>query len=87
MWKKIKHWWAWHGFTIMSHKTLFSKMVALQIALSEVDNKCAWAAINPVIASLNELEKNTWDVERVRKIKKWLINNFEFQNCHTRKTS
>lgn len=34
--------------------------------------------LRSVISSLNELEKNTWDVVRVRNIKKWLIENFEF---------
>lgn len=78
MLNKIKHWWAWHGFTIMRRKTLFSKMTDFQIAISMIDAECNWAAIRPVISSLNELEKNTWDVVRVHNIKKWLIENFEF---------
>lgn len=78
MWNKIKHWWAWHGFTIMRRKTLFSKITSLQIVISAIDAESNWAAIRPVISSLNELEKNTWDVVRVRNIKKWLIENFEF---------
>lgn len=28
-------------------------------------DKSAWAAINPVISSLKELRKNTWDKDRV----------------------
>lgn len=80
MWNKIKHWWAWHGFTIMRQKTLFAKMTCCQAAISRIDAEFNWAAIRPVISSLNELEKNTWDVVRVHNIKKWLIDNFEFTN-------
>ena len=36
-----------------------------------------WSAINPVIHSLKELRKNTWDVERVDQAINWLKDNFE----------
>lgn len=42
-----------------------------------IDNRITWAAINPVIHSLKELRKNTWDVERVDKAIKWLTDNFK----------
>jgi hypothetical protein len=45
--------------------------------LDRVDRMSVWAAINPVIHSLKELRKNTWDVERVDKAIKWLTDNFE----------
>ena len=45
--------------------------------LDRVDRMSVWAAINPVIHSLKELRKNTWDVERVDHAIKWLTDNFE----------
>lgn len=47
--------------------------------LDKVNAKHTWAAINPVIYSLNELKKNTWDKSRVEQIQKWLIDNFKVQ--------
>lgn len=40
-------------------------------------NKTTWSAINPVIHSLKELRKNTWDVGRVDQAINWLKDNFE----------
>ena len=48
--------------------------------LDRVDRISVWAAINPVIHSLKELRKNTWDVERVDQAIKWLTDNFEVRN-------
>ena len=45
--------------------------------LDRVDRMSVWAAINPVIHSLKELRKNTWDVERIDQAIKWLTDNFE----------
>ena len=45
--------------------------------LEAVDRLSTWSAINPVIHSLKELRKNTWDVERVDQAIKWLKDNFE----------
>lgn len=47
--------------------------------LDRVDRMSVWAAVRPVIHSLKELRKNTWDVERVDKAIKWLTDNFEVQ--------
>lgn len=47
--------------------------------LDRVDRMSVWAAINPVIHSLKELRKNTWDVGRVDQAIKWLTDNFEVQ--------
>lgn len=44
-----------------------------------VERKCAWAAINPVISSLKELRKNTWDKDRVDQMIRWLTDNFEYR--------
>ena len=56
------------------------ELEAFQRGMSEIDkllNKTAWTAINPVIQSLKELRKNTWDVERVDQAINWLKDNFE----------
>ena len=46
----------------------------------ELDRKCDWAAVRPVIHSLKELRNNTWDKERVDQAKKWLNDNFGVPN-------
>lgn len=43
----------------------------------KVEQDCTWSAINPVIHSLEELKKNTWDVGRIEYMQKWLRDNFE----------
>lgn len=48
--------------------------------LDRVDRMSVWAAVRPVIHSLKELRKNTWDVERVDQAIKWLSDNFEVSN-------
>ena len=53
---------------------------AFNRGMSEIDkalSKINWSAINPVIHSLKELRKNTWDVERVDQAINWLKDNFE----------
>ena len=45
--------------------------------LEAVDRLSTWSAINPVIHDLEELKKNTWDIDRVENIQKWLKINFE----------
>lgn len=49
--------------------------------LDRVNRKSVWSAINPVIHSLKELRKNTWDVERVDQAINWLRGNFEVQDA------
>lgn len=46
----------------------------------KVEQDCTRSAINPVIHSLKELRKNTWDVERVDQAINWLKDNFEVQD-------
>ena len=53
---------------------------AFKRGMSEIDKALSmtnWSAINPVIHSLKELRKNTWDVERVDRAINWLKDNFE----------
>lgn len=47
---------------------------------NDIDVQSVWSAINPVIHSLKELRKNTWDVERVDQAINWLKDNFEVQD-------
>ena len=47
--------------------------------LDRVDKMSVWAAINPVIYSLQELRNNTWDKDRVDDAIKWLTNNFKVE--------
>ena len=47
--------------------------------ITSIERKSAWIAIKPVLHSLKELEKNTWDVERVASIRRWLIANFMYE--------
>lgn len=46
-------------------------------ATEKVDKATTWSAINPVVHSLKELRKNTWDKDRVDQAIKWLTDNFE----------
>ena len=47
--------------------------------LDRVDRMSVWAAINPVIYSLQKLRNNTWDKDRVDDAIKWLTNNFKVE--------
>jgi hypothetical protein len=47
--------------------------------MQRLDRMSVWAAVRPVIHSLKELRKNTWDVKRVDQAIKWLTDNFEVQ--------
>lgn len=56
------------------------ELEAFKRGMSEMDkqlNKINWYAINPVIHSLQELRKNTWDKDRCDKVINWLKDNFE----------
>ena len=46
----------------------------------KVEDDSTWSAINPVIHSLKELRKNTWDIERVDQAIEWLKDNFEVKD-------
>ena len=60
------------------------ELEAFKQGMSKMDkiiNKTNWSAINPVIHSLKELRKNTWDVERVDRAINCLKDNFEEEQC------
>lgn len=48
--------------------------------LDRVDRMSVWAAINPVIYSLEELREDTWNQDKITKIQEWLKNNFCIDN-------
>lgn len=52
----------------------------LVTGIDKVNEMSTWSAINPVIHSLKELRKNTWDKQRVDTIIEWLEDNFKPQS-------
>lgn len=54
-------------------------VIEIARGLDRVDRMSVWAAINPVIYSLQELRNNTWDKDRVDGAIEWLTNNFKVE--------
>lgn len=88
----MKEWLYWH-FPIITtrwRKNQYTKRCVESELLSKlkiarvVQEKTTWTAINPVIHSLKELRKNTWDKERVDKAVEWLEINFEVEDDNSR---
>ena len=52
----------------------------LEERFKKVQDKINWSTINPVVHSLKELRKNTWDKNRVDNAIKWLKDNFEVKD-------
>ena len=59
---------------------LFSLLVSAGVEQDKINNKFTWAAIRPVIFSLEELKKNTWDKDRVEWIQQYLKDSFEVED-------
>ena len=60
------------------------ELEAFKQGMSKMDkilNETNWSAIIPLIHSLKELRKNTWDIERVDRAINWLKDNFEVKEC------
>ena len=53
----------------------------------KIENKITWSTIRPVVHSLKELRKNTWDINRVDTAIKFLTDNFEVKNDRTTTSS
>ena len=49
----------------------------------KTQDKITWSTIRPVVHSLKELRKNTWDKNRVDNAIKWLTDNIEVLNDWT----
>ena len=80
MWKRFINWYKWHGLQIVTGRKIFEKLARCQADCKELEDRFNWMAIRPVIFSLEELKKNTWDIDRVDHIQKWLRDNFEVKN-------
>lgn len=78
--EKFKNFWKWHGPIFMTKSKLFSLLTSAGVERDKINDKFAWVAIRPVIFSLEELKKNTWDKERVEWIQKYLKDNFEVKD-------
>lgn len=78
--EKLKELWKWHRPIFMTRSKLFSVLVSAGIERDKINDKFTYAAIRPVIFSLKELEKNTWDKDRVEWIQEWLKDNFEVED-------
>lgn len=77
--EKLKELWKWHRPILMTRSKLFSFLVSAGVGRDKINDKFTWAAIRPVIFSLEELKKNTWDKDRVEWIQKYLKDNFEVE--------
>ena len=75
--KQFKHWWINHNLPFVTNKRNEDRFVLACMASADAVNKMVThSAVNPVIHSLKELRKNTWDVERVDHAIEWLEDNF-----------
>ena len=77
MTEKLKELWKWHRPILMTRSKLFSLLTSAGVERDKINDKFTWAAIRPVIFSLEELKKNTWDKDRVEWIQRYLKDNFE----------
>lgn len=76
--KQFKHWWISHNLPFVTNKRNEDRFVlACMSTVNSVNKMIARSAVNPVIHSLKELRKNTWDVERVNHAIERLKDNFE----------
>ena len=78
--EKLKELWKWHGPILMTRRKLFSLIVSAGVDNDKINARFAWAAIRPVLISLEQLKENTWDKDRVEHIQKWLKENFEVED-------
>ena len=65
------------GLVITTAKQYGEDMADMAQRIYNVDKRCAWSAINPVIHDLEKLRANTWDQDKITHIQNWLRNNFE----------
>lgn len=78
--EKLKELWKWYRPIFMTRSKLFSLLVSSGVERDKINDKFTWAEIRPVISSLEELKKNTWDKDRVEWIQKYLKDNFEVED-------
>lgn len=74
--KKILRWIHWHAPIITTRWRMRSYADDMISEVMEIEKRADRIAVNPAIHSLQELRKNTWDVERVDRTINWLKNKF-----------
>lgn len=77
MLQKIKYWLQFKTPRFFNREQFLYAMADALEDYDKIKDKQAWRAIKPVISSLENLKRNTWDVERVNDIQQWLKDNFE----------
>lgn len=77
---KFKEWWKWNRPVITTGRKLFLMLNSANAVRSKINRIFIWETINTVISNLDELEKNTWDKDRVRFIRDFLRFNFEVKD-------
>lgn len=77
---KIKNWLSWNAPRIITGRGLFIKLVEYDVERSKMEKEFNREKIGKVINELQELRKNTWDVERVDRTINWLKDNFEVKD-------
>ena len=55
----------------------FAKCRNMSEKFEKINDKLTWSTLRPVVHSLKELRKNTWDTDRVDNAIKFLTDNFE----------
>ena len=78
--EKLKELWKWYRPIFMTRNKLFSLLTSFGVERDKINDKFAWMSIRPVIFSLEELKKNTWDKDRVEWIQKWIKENFDVKD-------
>lgn len=58
----------------------YSTCSKMEEDFKKTQDKINWATIRPVVHSLKELRKNTWDTNRVDHAIKFLTENFEVKD-------
>ena len=63
-----------------SYRKGFDKCRDMDEEFKNIHEKNIWLTVIPVVNSLKELRKNTWDINRVDTAIKFLTDNFEVKN-------
>lgn len=78
--KKLKYWWMSHNLPfITTARKVDDEIIGCMKTLERLNNMMGYSTVRPVIHSLKELRKNTWDIERVDRAIEWLEENFKFE--------
>ena len=67
------------GLVIKTAKQYGEDIADVAQRIHNVDKRCNWSAINPVIHDLEKLRANTWDQDKITYIQNWLRGEFEVE--------